>query len=410
MTATAVAPPRRAPQERGRTGGRPLPVLPALEPLLPPGGLRRGSAVAVRGSASLLLALLAGPSREGAWCAVVGVPALGLVAAAETGIALERLALVPDPGPDWPAVAGALLDAMDVVVVAPRGRVLDGEVRRLAARARQRGAVLVPYGAVRWPGAELRLSVAAGRWEGLAEGSGLLRARRVVVRGEGRGSATRVRELRLWLPAPGGGVRADPAPQLRAVPDLPPAPPAPPLAPATPPAPPPAPAGPSEPSRLPGPATPPARPLAPATPPARPLAPATPPAPPLAPVGPSEPSRLPGPAARRAGPLHAVPGPVGTDPAPRGAPPRGAGPGPGPGPGSAGPGPAGPGRAPTPRPRPAGSPVPAGRSAAVGGGGLPVPPPPVGAPPARPRIPPDVLARLRPASTLPRPPRRAVPG
>jgi hypothetical protein len=144
-----------APAQRGRPetvgrseGDRPLPVLPALEPLFPAGGLRRGSAVAVRGSASLLLALLAGPSGRGAWCGVVGLPGLGLAAAAEAGIALERLALVPDPGRDWAAVAAALLDAMEVVVVAPRGRVPDADVRRLAARARQRGAVLVPFGPV----------------------------------------------------------------------------------------------------------------------------------------------------------------------------------------------------------------------------------------------------------------------
>ena len=120
------------------------------------------------------------------------------------------------PAPCWTRI--------DVVVVAPRGRVLDGDVRRLAARARQRGAVLVPYGAVRWPGAERRLSTAGGGWEGLGEGSGHLRARLVVVRGEGRGAAARARELRLWLPAPGGGVGAEPTPLLRAVPDLPPAP------------------------------------------------------------------------------------------------------------------------------------------------------------------------------------------
>src|SRR5215203_6033889 len=172
MTVVVSAPARRGPAEVRSEDRRPLPVLPALEPLFATGGLRRGSAVAVRGSASLLLALLAGPSRRGAWCAVVGMPGLGLGAAAEAGIALERLALVPDPGRDWTAVAAALLDAMEVVVVAPRGQVPDGEVRRLAARARQRGAVLVPYGAVRWPGAELRLSLAAGIWEGLGDGSG----------------------------------------------------------------------------------------------------------------------------------------------------------------------------------------------------------------------------------------------
>jgi hypothetical protein len=187
--------------------GKLLPVLPALEPLVGPGGLRRGSSVGVRGSTSLLLALLAGPSRAGAWCAVVGMPALGLVATAGAGVDLDRLALVPDPGRDWSAVAAALLDAMDVVVVAPHTRPGDGEVRRLAARARQRGAVLVPFGAVHWPGLDLRLSVAPGaRWEGLGDGHGHLRARRVVVRGEGRGSAARAREAGIWLPSAGGGV------------------------------------------------------------------------------------------------------------------------------------------------------------------------------------------------------------
>ena len=226
MAAMVSAPAQRGVRRRwaGRRATARCPCCPCWSRCSRTGGLRRGSAVAVHGSASLLLALLAGPSRRGAWCAVVGLPGLGLVAAAEAGVELERLALVPDPGRDWAAVAAALLDAMEVVVVAPRGRVPDGDVRRLAARARQRGAVLVPYGSVAWPGAELRLSVGGGVWEGLGDGSGRLRSRRVVVRSEGRGSAARLRELSMWLPAPDGEIR--PAPTLHAVltpPDLSPA-------------------------------------------------------------------------------------------------------------------------------------------------------------------------------------------
>ena len=189
-------------------GERPLPVLPPLAPLLPHGVLRRGSTVVVQGSPSLLLALLAGPSKAGSWCAVVGMPTLGLVAAAEAGVALDRLPLVPAPGADWASVAAALLDALDVVVVAPRSRVRDGDARRLAARARQRGSVLVPFG-VRpggWEGADLWLTVGDARWEGLGDGHGHLRARHVEVRCEGRGSAARPRRARLWLPDRGGGV------------------------------------------------------------------------------------------------------------------------------------------------------------------------------------------------------------
>src|SRR5262245_20127568 len=51
-----------------------LPVLDPLAPLLPGGGLRRGSVVSVAsGSTSLALALLAGASAAGSWCAAVGL-------------------------------------------------------------------------------------------------------------------------------------------------------------------------------------------------------------------------------------------------------------------------------------------------------------------------------------------------
>ena len=77
-----------------------LPVLGPLEPLLPDGGLRRGitvsvgSAPGIGGATSLALALAAGPSISGSWVAAVGVPSLGLAAAAELGIDLERFVLV----------------------------------------------------------------------------------------------------------------------------------------------------------------------------------------------------------------------------------------------------------------------------------------------------------------------------
>ena len=98
-----------------------LPVAAPLARLLPGGGLRRGSTVAVAGrpgATSLLLALLAEASAGGAWAGVIGRPELGLVAAAEAGVALERLALVPYPGADLVAVTAALLDGLDLVAVA----------------------------------------------------------------------------------------------------------------------------------------------------------------------------------------------------------------------------------------------------------------------------------------------------
>jgi hypothetical protein len=150
------------------------------------------------GGTSLLLALLSAASRSGSWCAVVGVPALGALAAAESGIALDRLALVPNPGPDWPTVVAALIDGVDVVVTAVPETVSAGIAGRLVARARQRGSVLVPYG--RWDGADVTLQVTQGRWEGLGAGGGRLRRRRVTVLARGRGAAARPREVTLWMP------------------------------------------------------------------------------------------------------------------------------------------------------------------------------------------------------------------
>ncbi|MFE9958777.1 hypothetical protein [Micromonospora sp. NPDC005299] len=195
--------PASAPDPAG--GHRVLPVRPELTGLLPNRGLRRGSTIAVgvgqprrSGATSLILALLAEASRAGSWCAVVGVPTFGAGAAAEAGIALDRLALVPNPGPEWPTVVAALIDGVDVVVTAVPTTVSVSVANRLAARARQRGSVLVPYG--RWDGADVTLQVVRGVWEGLGPGRGRLRRREVTVSARGRGAAARPKEIKVWLP------------------------------------------------------------------------------------------------------------------------------------------------------------------------------------------------------------------
>lgn len=191
----------------GRRAAPPLPVHPPLTEVLP-GGLRRGSTVAVSGSISLLLATLGAASEGGAWCALVGFPRISAEAAVEYGIDLSRLAIVPAPGSGWTTAVGALLDALDVVAARPP-RLVPGDVRRLSARARTREAVLMPYG--EWPGADVRLRADSGRWSGIGDGTGRLRARRLEVHAEGRGQHARPRSVSMWLPASAGGVRtADP--------------------------------------------------------------------------------------------------------------------------------------------------------------------------------------------------------
>jgi hypothetical protein len=181
-----------------------LAVSSSLSAVLPD-GVQRGSTVVVGsartlGTTSLALGLLAGVSASGGWCAVVGLPSLGLVAAAQLGLCLERLALIPDPGTQWPVVAAALLDSVDMVLLAPPQRATPRDARRLAARARERGAVMV-IPATAWPNrGDLHLTVGSVAWSGLGVGQGYLQARRAEVVVAGRGSATRERRAWTWLP------------------------------------------------------------------------------------------------------------------------------------------------------------------------------------------------------------------
>ncbi|MCD2192457.1 hypothetical protein LQ327_03480 [Actinomycetospora endophytica] len=181
-----------------------LPVAGPLTGLLPWGGLRRGSTVSVHGSTALLPALLAEASRAGSWCALVGLPGVGLAAADEAGMDLARTAVVPRPGPRPASVVAALVDGVDVVVLGGASAWRAGDRQRLAARVRQKGAVLVPVGA--WPGADVELHATGGTWSGLlGDGAGRLRSRRVHLRCAARGRA-RDRREDVLLPGPEGRV------------------------------------------------------------------------------------------------------------------------------------------------------------------------------------------------------------
>jgi hypothetical protein len=192
-----------------------LAVLPAFEPLLPRAGLRRGSTISVTaapgyGGATLLaLALVAGASQAGSWLAAVGLPSLGLVAADEVGVALERTVMVAAPErAGWGNVVAALVDGFDLVLLhSGRGAVRPTDARKLVARVRERGAVLVQLGPGWGTEADVALQVVDARWEGLdGDGYGRLTARRITVARTGRGEAARPVRAELWLPGPGGAV------------------------------------------------------------------------------------------------------------------------------------------------------------------------------------------------------------
>lgn len=183
-----------------------LPVHAALASLFPDGGLRRGSVVSVDGvgAATLALSVAAGPSASGSWVAVVGDPDLGLAAAHEAGVALERMLVIDPSGERIGTVLAALVGAVDVVLVGPRVRVPPAQMRRLGARLRERGSVIIRQGAGHEAGIDLGLRVIDHEWTGLGVGHGVLRARRVRVQAEGRGAAARRRTAAILLPGPTG--------------------------------------------------------------------------------------------------------------------------------------------------------------------------------------------------------------
>lgn len=188
-----------------------LPTHPAFSPLLPGGGLKPGSAYSLAPSASLLLALLARPSQDGVWCAAIGMPDLGAEAAERYGLDLDRLVLVPDPGPRWLAVAATIAEVVPVVAVRPPagrsgvGSAPSAEMSRLGARLRDRRTVLLVQG--EWPQVEATIEVADPHWAGLGRGHGYLAGRELTVTVTGRRSPA-PRRARMLLPAADGTITA----------------------------------------------------------------------------------------------------------------------------------------------------------------------------------------------------------
>lgn len=198
-----------------------LPVPDAFGSLFPT-GVPRGVTSTVSGDAarSFAFALTAAATRAGSWLAMIGVADTGWRALAETGVEMAHVVHV-DVGGTGERTAdcvAAALDGFDLVLVGSGTRFTGGVERRLAARARERGVVLIgvheeppgtrrgrvtgPFDVV----ADLRATTRGGHWHGLGTGAGHLTGRQVDVVVEGRRLPGRRRRDRLWLPGSDGAV------------------------------------------------------------------------------------------------------------------------------------------------------------------------------------------------------------
>ena len=148
-----------------------LPVPESLAALLP-AGLPRGTVAVLSGARSLPVGMAAAVTAAGGHAAVVGLPDFGVLAAAEMGADLGRLAMIPDPGADPVEVAAVLMDGLDLVVLGMAGRsVPAGRARAVTARARQRGCALLVIDG-QWQGASMRMDARVCGYEFAARRGG----------------------------------------------------------------------------------------------------------------------------------------------------------------------------------------------------------------------------------------------
>ncbi len=205
-------------------GERTIPVDDTFGDLFAEGGLVRGRTLACQGSAATTtaLALVAPAIRAGAWLALIDLPTIGLDAAGELGVPLERVVAIgtrspgaaDDPG-RWLEVVAAAADGFDVLLVrAPTG-LSAGGVRKLAVRLRQRDVITIVLGDPGSIACDGTLHTDAEEWSGLGEGFGHLRRRQIVVRASGR-RLPGCRHCRLTIPATAGAAPAAAATSISA--------------------------------------------------------------------------------------------------------------------------------------------------------------------------------------------------
>lgn len=174
----------------------PVRTAPVLDEAAPAGleevvrRLRSGAVHSIE-SRGLALVCMGAAMPAGAWGAIVGLPDLGIEAARDLGVPIERVALVPHPGRAWLDVVASLAEAMPVVLAAAPARVSAGEAARLAARLRQASSTLLVDGP--WPGAATTVRGVRAEWHGLADGDGRIAAGSLLVEASSGGAPLRAR-------------------------------------------------------------------------------------------------------------------------------------------------------------------------------------------------------------------------
>ncbi|CAB4802456.1 unannotated protein [freshwater metagenome] len=181
-----------------------LAVADDVRELLPDSGLVRGRIVRCSGDAglSLALSLCSLATQQGSWLGVVGVDHLGLLAAVEHGVALERTVLVhpPKTSREWSITVAAAIEGLDLLIVAVPERLSVNDARRVQTRLQSRRAVMIIVdntvlsqsrsmngsNEAQQFLADVVLDTKTKSWSGVDKGAGYLQHRDVRIRVSGR--------------------------------------------------------------------------------------------------------------------------------------------------------------------------------------------------------------------------------
>lgn len=173
-----------------------LPVVDALQSIVPDGVLVRGRTVLCSGDAAMSTALLlvSAATQAGSWLAIVGVSDFGLVSACEQGVALQRTVLVTPTAnkKDWTSTVAAVADGFDVMMLEVPRDTSESDARRIQTRIQARHNVLVLVETSRQLAArsvfqpDVVLHTVTTQWHGIEHGAGYVRGRHIDITVTGR--------------------------------------------------------------------------------------------------------------------------------------------------------------------------------------------------------------------------------
>ncbi len=173
-----------------------LPVSPDLHAMFPEGGLVRGRTVLCGGDAAVALALriVSQPTQAGSWLGVVGVHNIGVQAASEQGVALQRVVFVQPATSraEWVSTVAAAADGFDVLMLEVPHGITVADARRVQTRIQSRRNALVLIGATQKLALQsvfqpdVVIDTTTTQWNGIERGSGHVQSREVCVTVSGR--------------------------------------------------------------------------------------------------------------------------------------------------------------------------------------------------------------------------------